>query len=344
MVYLESKLEKIQRIVDNWRRRNLTIIGRVLITKTLLLSQIIHLIMFCPVPNSIIKRLNKIIYNFVWNSKIDKVKRNIISRNFADGGIKMIDIQNLIYSFRLKWLSRILDESDCYWKDFANIYFEQLGGLKLLLNCTIGQNMIEKHFVGKLPSFYLEILKAWSQIKEKCNQYDLHSDQQILWYNKYVTYNNNPLFYKEWYLSNIIYLKDICDNGTFISTTTLKDTIEQNNAKANAIFDYFKLRISIPKVWINNLKRGNVLSIPVITICKKERELKTLSSKVFYQILTKNEIAHKCPPYWENIIEINMDWNQVFKRNLKDIKENRLKQFNFKMLYNLISTKRMLFV
>ena len=40
----------------------------------------------------------------------------------------------------------------------------------------------------------------------------------------------------------------------------------------------------------------------------------------------------------------HIDWNQVFKRNLKDIKENRLKQFNFKMLYNLIPTKRMLFV
>lgn len=47
----EMKLEKIQRIVDNWRKRKLTIIERVLIIKTLLISQIVHLIMFCSVPN-----------------------------------------------------------------------------------------------------------------------------------------------------------------------------------------------------------------------------------------------------------------------------------------------------
>ena len=52
----ESKLEKIQRILDNWRRRNLTIIGRVLIIKTLLISQIVHLIMFLLSTNSYCKK------------------------------------------------------------------------------------------------------------------------------------------------------------------------------------------------------------------------------------------------------------------------------------------------
>ena len=118
-----------------------------------------------------------------------------------------------------------------------------------------------------------------------------------------------------------MYLKDICNNGTFISTTKLKDSIEQKNAKAHALFDYSKLRNAIPKVWINNLHEGNVLSIPTINTGRKEKDLKCLSSKVFYHILTTNEIAHESPPYWENIINIFVDWKQMFKRNLRDIKK-----------------------
>ena len=102
----ETKLEKIQRLVDNWRKRNLTIIGRVLIIKTLPISQIVHLIMFCSVPKYVVSKLEKIIYQFLWNSKVDKVKRNVITKGYDDGGIRMINIQNLIFSFRLRWLSR----------------------------------------------------------------------------------------------------------------------------------------------------------------------------------------------------------------------------------------------
>jgi len=78
----ETKLQKIQRMVDNWKKRNLTLFGRVLIVKTLLISQVINLITYCSVPQPIIKRLDKILYNFLWNSKIDKIKREIVIQDY----------------------------------------------------------------------------------------------------------------------------------------------------------------------------------------------------------------------------------------------------------------------
>ena len=58
----ENKLEKMQRLLDNWRKRNLTLIffGRVTILKSLALSQVVHLLMITPVPVEIIKKINKI--------------------------------------------------------------------------------------------------------------------------------------------------------------------------------------------------------------------------------------------------------------------------------------------
>ena len=73
----------------------------------------------------------------------------------------MIDVGKLIHSFRLRWLGKILDETDGNWKDMANLYFELLGGIKLLLNCSVDLSMMEKYFARKIPSFYLELLEAW---------------------------------------------------------------------------------------------------------------------------------------------------------------------------------------
>ena len=40
--------------------------------------------------------------------------------------------------------------------------------------------MIAKYFAEKIPSFYLEILKAWFQFKKSDKQNDIYSDNQIL--------------------------------------------------------------------------------------------------------------------------------------------------------------------
>ena len=65
--------------------------------------------MFCPVPQSVMKKLCKIIYEYLWGSKVNKVKKETVVREYVQGGIKMIDIEKLIQSFRLKWLGRITD-------------------------------------------------------------------------------------------------------------------------------------------------------------------------------------------------------------------------------------------
>ena len=46
----ENKLTKLQRLLDNWRKRKLTIFGRITIVKTLALSQIVHILMVDIVP------------------------------------------------------------------------------------------------------------------------------------------------------------------------------------------------------------------------------------------------------------------------------------------------------
>ena len=62
-------------------------------------------------------------------------------------------------------LGEILDESTGVWKMLSLYGFKLLGGLCLLLYCNFDDNVIKRDFVGKIPTFYIEILKAWYMLK-----------------------------------------------------------------------------------------------------------------------------------------------------------------------------------
>ena len=257
----------------------------------------------------------------------------------------MIDLEKLIISFRLKWLGKIVDSSEGYWKEMSNVYFQSLGGLKLLLNCTIDINMINTYFVGKIPDFYVEILKAWVRLNMTNAHYSsIDSDKQILWYNKHVVFEKKPLFFKNWFSSQIIYLKNVCSDNTFITTSTLLENVRNKKSNVIVMFEYFRLQKAIPRVWMNNLKEPICLETPKVLIGENESLIQKVSSKSFYILLYNNENAIEGPSYWVNKLAFCVDWVHVYKRNVVQIKENKLRQFNFKVIYNLIPVKRKLFL
>ena len=64
----DDKIAKLQRQLHWWKARDLSLIGKVLIVKTLALSKFIHLASVITIPKH---RVNIRIYEFIWNSKKD---------------------------------------------------------------------------------------------------------------------------------------------------------------------------------------------------------------------------------------------------------------------------------
>ena len=114
--------------------------------------------------------------------------------------------------------------------------------------------------------------------------------------------------------------------------------------KATVILYYAKLRDAIPKVWLKHLKEDSILVISPVFIGQKEKAIQYLSCKNFYSILSQEGNLVEGPSYWANLIDSNVSWKNVYQRNLKDVKENKLNQFNLKLLYNLLPVKRKLFL
>ena len=81
------KLRKLQTKLDMWRARDLTLFGRVLIIKSLGLSQIIHSFSNIEVPDSIAGAVRKNLLNFIWKNKKDRIKRTTLYQNLEKRGI-----------------------------------------------------------------------------------------------------------------------------------------------------------------------------------------------------------------------------------------------------------------
>ena len=89
----QNKLDKIQNIIRVWKLRNLTYFGKIIIIKSLLVSQIVYPAKVIRVPPNFIKSLNKILYTFIWDSKKEKVKRNVCINKTNEGGLSMVHLE-----------------------------------------------------------------------------------------------------------------------------------------------------------------------------------------------------------------------------------------------------------
>ena len=99
-----EKIEKIRSILDNWSARRLTLLGKIAIIKTLAVSQIVYILSSLPTPPDVLKTINSILYDFLWDGKDDKIKRTTMINSYAKGGLKMLDIQSFNESLKMKWI------------------------------------------------------------------------------------------------------------------------------------------------------------------------------------------------------------------------------------------------
>ena len=103
----------------------------------------------------------------------------------------MIDVIELNKALKLSYLHQLMKE-DSPWTKLPKFYFQKLGGLNFILNC----NYNTKKLSTQIPTFYLNILSYFAELKTSI----LHTAQdiasQIIWNNKYITVGGTSICYK----------------------------------------------------------------------------------------------------------------------------------------------------
>ena len=114
-----KKIDHIEKEIKQWSKRILTPFGKITIVKTLLTSKLNHLFISLPNPSiATIKKINHMLYQFVWNSKTDKVKRDIIIQDYFKGGLKMINVEMFINALKTTWIRRLITKDTAFRKLF----------------------------------------------------------------------------------------------------------------------------------------------------------------------------------------------------------------------------------
>ena len=106
-------MENIKRIINAWEKRNLSIVGKVCVIKTFLISQLVYIMQALVVPDSVLTQVNRLLFRFLWRRKdcnrkaFEKVKRNVVCSDLENGGLGMIDVKQMQTAFLLQWAGRL---------------------------------------------------------------------------------------------------------------------------------------------------------------------------------------------------------------------------------------------
>ena len=60
----ESKITKLEKIFAQWTKRDLSIMGKIIIVKTFGLSQFVYLLQSISLPSSVLQKINRIIFSY----------------------------------------------------------------------------------------------------------------------------------------------------------------------------------------------------------------------------------------------------------------------------------------
>ena len=111
----EPQLEKIQNLLKTGQGRDLSLIGKITIIKSLAISKLVFLFTSLPNPDNTFC-LKKTIMKFIWNNKPAKIKHSILINDIKNGGLKLLDPKSFCEALKLLWVKRILEkENSCIW-------------------------------------------------------------------------------------------------------------------------------------------------------------------------------------------------------------------------------------
>lgn len=68
----ESRINQCIKLIETWRKRYLTMYGKIVVIKSILLPKFTYPFQSCVVPKYVINKINSIFFKFLWNGKSER--------------------------------------------------------------------------------------------------------------------------------------------------------------------------------------------------------------------------------------------------------------------------------
>ena len=90
-------------MLNIWKQRNLSILGKVQIIKSFGVSKLLFLFNMSNPPKDIIQKAEEMFFKFLWNGP-HKLKRLSTIAEIYDGGIKMPHLESIVKALQIVWV------------------------------------------------------------------------------------------------------------------------------------------------------------------------------------------------------------------------------------------------
>ena len=340
----DKRIDVIDKTLTNWQKRKLTIYGKVSVIKTYALSKIVYPASVLVVPERIVKSLKDKIFTYLWGKR-DKVKRSNVINRMSHGGLNMVDIDCFLASLKAAWVVRLIDSSDAKWKDYIKM---ALSKIHIDLGYAVKMSF---RTVDSFPAmraispFYQDVFLSFNNAKS-VKPFDKLSDFEKmtlpLWGSEYFKIKTTCLYLKNFVEKNIMYVKDIVKpNGCFMLDNEIYDMC---NNKQNAVRDMYILKNYVIKrfkyINVQNAPFTKIRHMTCIVFKNKLIQLNECTSKSFYKMLVTSkyskgnmESVYAKDFNFENTSSL---WKNIYQQKLNEMKMPKLKEFNYKILHNII--------
>ena len=341
MIHINYKyvMEKIEKILISWKFRNLTPIGRITVIKTLVIPKLNHLILTIPNPSvEFIIAFERKLFNFVWNNKPDKIKRNSVVQDYKNGGLKMIDFKNFMIALKSSWIRRLIFSQSNWIK-----LFESQFGYSLQTIISLGIDFIDILIKKSTNTFWTDVLLSWKTIFEASKDTGSYKEMfyEHLWFNPEIKIDKKSVLYKDLLEQGVRYIADIYENSNeLLSYTELKNRI---NTKINYI-QYIGLTKAVQHYLKQNdkqlLKNYDTKYPNTIEIfCRSKKGCRDM----YNTLILKKKAYPTSETKWNKEIEVTRhDWSKIYSLPFKCTKESKLHWFQFQLLHRILPTNNYL--
>ena len=216
---ISEVLPKLSQDIIQWKRRNLTLIGKITIVKALLLSKLVHIFSALPNPSKHdLEKISGMLFKYIWNEGPDKIKRIKLAQDYDRDGLKMIDLASFVKSSKISWLKRLYwAESESTW---ANIIKEQIPPVEDFV--CFGTFKLRDIAKSKLKNrFWCDVLNAWADLIAALRITPALLLTEKLWFSDNTKFKKSIV--KDWNDKGLRFVADLfCkETGTPYSTNDL---------------------------------------------------------------------------------------------------------------------------
>ena len=332
-------LSKAQAIMQNWSKRNISLMGKIQIVNSLVGSLFVYKMYVLPkITQGFVIKFNKMVENFLWNGRKPKIPLKILQNSKKYGGLNLVDLEVKDDAIKISWIKMVSE--DKYLRELA---FQQISPhlKERIFRCNIKESDIITEFK---PSFWRDVLIAWSKLSFQEQNLISTKDEilaQSIWYNSHIKVNGRVTFFKKAFDKGLFTLFDLLqDDYQPLSHQELTVKFDLSVMQVNSILD------AIPKDWKKLLFNVDLKVFPERSkydrmICKKK-----IIREAYHELTTREDLLFSRYVKMQTMLQTDYSYADFLKlfRNIKLITNYvKLRSFQYRMLCNSIVTNKLLF-